>query len=148
MAFCKTLLLSLSVILLNGCSQSTELSARFINGRLAFVPLDNPLGCIRDIEVSERVSGRVVWKVDYDHSEARACTGGAPIFFGWLPGRAASKSAERLKVGIVYEVSGSAAGGNYFGGMFRITRMVGYRAEDVARSRSMTLAEDVKNTGP
>jgi hypothetical protein len=73
--------------------------------------------------------------------------GGAPLFFGRLPGRAASKPAERLKVGIVYEVSGSAACGNYFRGMFRIARMVGYRAEDVAGSRSMTLAEDVKTLG-
>jgi hypothetical protein len=128
----------LPVLLLAGCSQATTVSARFIDGRLAFVPINNDIGCIHDVVVIERATRRVMWKVPYVF-EPPTCTGGVPLIYGSLPDRASEVTAQGLKSGFKYEITGTAAGGNYFGGVFIIEKIKGYRVRDTSDEHGIKL---------
>lgn len=117
-------------IALPGCSRTTTVQARFIDGRLAFVGVERELGCIYGIEVREQVTGELVWQVEDDFSN-RKCLGDDPHFYGKAHRQAKTVVVPaKLRLGMTYEVNGTAEGSDYFGGAFRITHDTRYRIED------------------
>lgn len=130
----RTAAILLSVTLataLSGCSRMTTVQARFIDGRLAFVGVERELGCIYSVEVREQATGNLVWQLEDDFS-ARKCLGDDPHFYGRAHRQARTAVAPaKLRLGMAYEVNGTAEGSNYFGGAFRITRDTLYRIEDL-----------------
>lgn len=118
---------------LSGCSKATIVQARFVEGRIAFIGIEQELGCVYDIEVAERATGKPVWKVEDDFSD-RKCLGDDPHFYGESYTRSRTSVAPaKLRLDTDYEVRGTAAGSNYFSGAFRITRDNLYRIEDLPR---------------
>jgi hypothetical protein len=120
----------LSLAVLSSCSQSTAVSARFVNGRLAFIPISGALDCIYRVEVKEVSNDRTVWQLlDPTHSK---CTGDGPLFYGDpIETLDVIVAPEPIKQGIIYEVTGVAAGSNYFGGRFQLDKKVAYQLSDV-----------------
>lgn len=120
----------LSLAALAGCSQSTTVSARFVDGRLAFIPISGSLECIYRVEVTEVSSGRLIWQVaDPTFSN---CSGGTPLFYGdVIEALDVMVEPEALKPGVVYEVGGVAGGSNYFSGRFRMERKLTHQLTDL-----------------
>lgn len=117
---------------------STTVNARFVDGQVAFIGVERELGCIYNIEVREQDSGELVWQLDYVSGK---CLGDDPHFYGAAPrGAQIGVSPAKLRLGVAYEVSGTAEGSNYFGGAFRVTRDTIYRIEDLPL-RSVELME-------
>jgi len=116
---------------LSGCSRTTTVHARFIDGRLAFVGVERELGCIYGIEVREQATGNLVWQLEDDFSD-RKCLGDDPHFYGKAHRQAKTVVAPaKLRLDTAYEVNGTAKGSDYFGGAFRITHDTRYRVEDL-----------------
>lgn len=116
---------------LSGCSKATIVQARFVEGRIAFIGIEQELGCIYEIEVVERTTGKVAWKIDGDFTE-RDCLGDDLHFYGqgYRQAKVAIAPA-KLRLDTDYEVHGLATGSNSFGGAFRITHDTLYRIEDL-----------------
>lgn len=123
------------MVALTSCSMTTAVHARFINGRLAILGIERRLGCIFDIEVREQASAKLVWELMSDFSGDR-CSGDDPHFYGRSYEKLdVSVAPQKLKIGTIYEVSGTASGSNYFGGSFRIIRDGRhFRIEDMPRA--------------
>jgi len=116
---------------LSGCSMLTTVQARFIDARVAFVGVERELGCIYSIEVREQATGNLVWQLEDEFSN-RKCLGDDPHFYGKAHRQARTVVVPaKLRLGMAYEVNGTAEGSNYFGGAFRITRDTLYRIEDL-----------------
>jgi hypothetical protein len=116
---------------LSGCSKAMIVQARFVEGRIAFIGIEQELGCIYEIEVTERITGKPVWKIDGDAVE-RDCFGDDPHFYGQGSRQAnVMVKPAKLRLETDYEVHGFATGSNSFGGAFRITHDTLYRIEDL-----------------
>lgn len=112
--------------------------ARFVDGRIAFVGLERELGCFYNVEVREQDTGYLIWQLN---SASGKCLGDDPHFYGAAPrGAQTVVSPAKLRLGVAYEVTGTAEGSNYFGGAFRVTRDTVYRIEDLPL-RSVELME-------
>ncbi len=123
----------------------TDVQARFVDGRVAFIGVERDIGCIFDIEVRERDTDKVVWKVDYNATDPH-CVGDDPHFYGEkLGGMKTSVSAGPLRLGTAYYVGGLATGSNYFGGYFRIIHDGQYRIVDLARPQEVIDLTEVDN---
>ncbi|OYX52290.1 MAG: hypothetical protein B7Y97_02430 [Sphingomonas sp. 32-66-10] len=141
----STLVLVSLTAALAACSTTTTVHARIVDGQIAFVGLEREIGCIYNIEVREQDSGSLVWQLDYVSGK---CLGNDPHFYGAAPrGAQTVVSPEKLRLGVAYEVSGTAEGANYFGGAFRVTRDTVYRIEDLPL-RSVDLMETLLPPAP
>lgn len=72
----------------------------------------------------------MVWGVPYQ--PGAVCDGDDPHFYGhrYAKLRTATKPA-RLRLGVIYEVNGTASGSKYFGGAFKVVHDGSYRIEDM-----------------
>jgi hypothetical protein len=128
------------LLLLGSCSQLTDLSARFIDGQLAFVARDGErVDCVHAFAVTDAVTHAVLWEVDRRAPEA--CELALPIRYGEKT-LATRTPAQSLVPGRRYELDGTAAGGNYLTGGFVITPLSGWRATDVAPEALVDTAND------
>ncbi len=117
----KYALAALLTFALAGCSKATDVSARFIDGKIGFIALGGEVDCIYTIEMREHESNRVVWSIPYD-AQNRKCAGGLPILYGAsLPGMAPDVAPMPLKPGTVYDLSGMGSGSNSFSVSFVLT---------------------------
>jgi len=136
-------LLSLAPLLLLGsCSQYTELSATFIDGRLGFVAKrGTEVDCVQVLGVYDVDSDEVMWEVG--DPGTGSCLAALPIRYGQAVPHV-TQGAKPLRPGRRYEVSGGASGGNSLSGRFRIFRALAWRVEDVPDEPSPAIPpEDV-----
>ena len=119
----------LPLLLLASCSQYTELSARFIDGRLAFVAKDGrTVDCVQYLSVIDVATGATMWELG--SAATGDCQSSLPVFYG-QGGVKTPLVPERR-----YEVGGSASGGNSMSGRFVISRRTGWSVEDKVMGRA------------
>ncbi len=117
-------------LLLGSCSQMTDVSARYIDGKLAFVPIQRAVDCVRDFAIVERATNRPVWTIAAVGTE---CVAAMPIRYG----QTASTTkvvARRLRPNTIYRIEGIAEGSNYLGGAFVISAKRAWQLTDLPRS--------------
>jgi hypothetical protein len=123
-------LAALSLLLLLGsCSQLTRLSARFIDGQLAFVAADGgAVECVHAFGVTDAETRVAMWEVGRPGDGD--CIASLPIRYGQSAGQLVV-AKRPLVPGRRYEASGTAAAGNHLYGDFSIAPITGWRAVDV-----------------
>jgi hypothetical protein len=126
-------------LLLLGCSQRTELSARFRDGRVVFVSLrDIAVDCVEFLTVVDLDTDVVMWEIGGVHSDR--CQAALPITYG-QDAPAVTHSARPLVPGHRYEVAGRGPGGNGLDGLFTLVREDRWRLQDLVWDNSMVPAE-------
>ncbi|SOB79213.1 hypothetical protein SAMN06297144_0433 [Sphingomonas guangdongensis] len=116
------------VLLLGSCSQWTDVSARFIGARLAFVAVSgNAVDCVHTLAVIDANTREEMWAIG--RAATGDCIASLPIWYGQSAGPVVRKRP--LVPGRRYEIEGSGAGGNHLSGRFVITPLAGWRITDV-----------------
>lgn len=108
----------LSALALTACSYHYGLKVVELDGKIAFVAMDDQgTGCFSDFAVTDN-AGQIVWKVDAAQYLPPPCEDKFPIVYGVTPrGMTERMAAQPLRPGALYKVEGWD--GDSYSGAFR-----------------------------